>query len=114
MQPDEIIALMTVVLVLAYAMSQAYTWLRTNDLSWLLVGRFTPPPQTPPVTPRSTKAPKPRSYTRRSLEDRLNEQKLITAALGVGLDPAWLAKTLRGHPAWNRRRINSVARQIAE
>lgn len=110
MQPDEIMALMTIVLLLSYGASQGYTkWLAWQRQT---TNRMPIPPQQPP-TARQPKTTRPRTYTRRSLEDRLNEQKLIQAALGAGLDPAWLAKTLRGHPGWNRRRIAGVARMVS-
>jgi hypothetical protein len=112
MQPDEIMALITITLVLAYGLSQAYTWLRTNDLTWLFNAPHARPSQEPPAAPRSTRATKPRAYTRRKQIDYINERKWIEAGLSIGLDPAWLAAQLKGNPLYNRRRINGVARMV--
>lgn len=105
MQPDEIVVLMTLVLMLGYGLSQAYTY-RSLVLDWLPTRQ---PQSYQPADPAPRTAR--HSYTRRTVADRTNERAWIAAGLAAGLDPAWMADNLKGNTVYNRRKINGVMRQ---
>lgn len=108
MKPESITALIAVALMLAYGLSRLHAN-RHRLLS--LVDMFSP--VLPPPS-RSVQRVTSQPYTRRTSADRQAEAQLIRAALAAGLDPAWLAKALKGNPIYNRRRITTVARQAEQ
>lgn len=59
-------------------------------------------PAPPPV--------KRKRYIRRTPTDRRAEDALIRAGLAAGVQPADIARMLRGNPDYNRRRVAALAR----
>lgn len=106
MAPDMIIALMTVILISLYGISQAVTWQRNGGLTRLLA-LIHPQSSSPPSKARR----RVRVIRRRSQVDIRNERILIRAGLAAGLDAAWIAHSLRGSPVYNQRRVAIAARQ---
>lgn len=47
---------------------------------------------------------------RRTQAEREAERALILAALLAGVEPAMIARLLRGHAGYNRRKVNTVRR----
>ena len=100
MAPDMIVALMTVVLLLLYGVSQALTWYRNGGPARLIAVEVAPPQRR-----------RPRVIRRRSQADIRNERTLIQAGLAAGLDAAFIARCLRGSSAYNQHRVSVLAKR---
>lgn len=109
LQPDDWFFIIVLIVLAAYALSRAYA---NRQALAGLIGTFWPAP--PPIPIRGQRVKRPHTYTQRTCDDRTKEARLIAAGLREGLAPADIALMLRGNPAHNRRRINGVARMVAD
>lgn len=105
MQPEEIMVLITLILMAAYGLSRLHAnWPRL--LAW--VDSYAPRAVTPPRQPRRVRMPV------RSHEDRAKELQWIAMGLKAGLDLQFMARALRGNPAYNRRRVRKVRAKMQQ
>jgi hypothetical protein len=106
MQPDEIVILIVLALLVAYGLSRlSANWPRLMAHIDAMSGPPPPPPQ------QRTKRPR---MPLRTAQDRAKELQWIEAGLSIGLDLQFMARALRGSPTYNRRRVRRVRARLQQ